>query len=95
MVEVDADGALQVPLEEVVDVDGTTDFAVPPTRDISKLNGRVPFLRFGLVDRDRRNQVVFSNYDLDVVLEKMKQFGGARKNIREQAAVVAAMLAGQ
>jgi len=90
LVEVDEKGVLQVPLTAVgaAEEDGEeapkVEMAVPGSRDISKIEGRVPFLRFGLVDRDRRNRVVFSAYDLARVLEARRKF--SRSDVRPDEA---------
>lgn len=99
MVEVAEDGTLSVPLTRatdaegnpVVDAEGNPVFLVPGERDISKLTGRIPFLRFGLVSRDNRNKVVFSSYSLGTVFKTVKKFteGAGRESYRRETQAAA------
>lgn len=53
-----------------------------PERDIENMPGPVPFLRYAVIDRGRRNHTVYSNYDMHDVSETAASFNRALEKRR-------------
>ena len=71
ILEIDNEGYISTELST-----GESGTKVDIHRDIDQIEGKVPFMRFGIVDRGRRNKVVFSTYNFEKLLETLASFRG-------------------
>lgn len=79
LLEIDNEGSILTELSEGTKID--------TQRDITKIEGKVPFVRFGIVDRGRRNKVVYSTYNFETLLETLNSFRGLGNESKDRAYV--------
>ena len=74
-VEVDETGRLLAEIDENNRI---------PERDVENMPKPIPFVRYAVVDRGRRNHTVYSNYDLHDVVETTASFNRGVEERRSQ-----------